>query len=130
MQWQVEWGPHIAKLVLLQRQGMSVPALESAPDLDELLLHVWNAFAQLARSRPYGMNGALPIPVADIDAWLSIHQVRDLETRIEYYELIVAMDNEWLKRDDAHSKEMSAGTRSAHPSGDRRAQSASGRGRG
>ena len=55
----------------------------------------WNAFTQLHRQRPCGFAPG-PIPMADMQAWLDLHEIRDLDDRMELVELIAAMDAEYL----------------------------------
>ena len=70
--------------------------MQSRPVLFDDLVPVWNAFATLSAHRQSGWSAA-PIAVSDIHAWLSIYGVTDTDLRMEYFELISAMDSFWLE---------------------------------
>jgi len=57
---------------------------------------VWQAFQDLNCSRTAGFDFN-PIQVNEIQAWLSIHEVTELEDKVEYYRLITTLDRVWLK---------------------------------
>lgn len=57
---------------------------------------IWNAFIDLHGSRPSGF-GPSAILTSEVLSWLDLHGIQDYETRIEYYELIRVLDNQWLK---------------------------------
>ena len=59
---------------------------------------VWSGYFQLHAGRECGaMGGAQPISPADVLAWLEIHLVTQARRRAEFYDLVVAMDAEFLK---------------------------------
>lgn len=46
------------------------------------------------------------IPVADVLAWLDLHEIDDSESRVDYYELIIELDSVWMKKITKKSKEI------------------------
>jgi hypothetical protein len=64
----------------------------------EDLLPIWKAFSFLHRSRAYFPSGvAGPIPLAEIQAYLDIHQITDRELRAEFVEGVSALDDKFLE---------------------------------
>jgi hypothetical protein len=93
------WGKDVEFLQKRAEAGKPAPALENRPELYEDLADVWDLFWQLHRSRQCGF-GACPLSVMDIRAALELYAVAD---KVEFYELIVTMDQEWLKWADEQS---------------------------
>lgn len=93
LNWHFVWGNDVGFLEKRAAAGKSTPALENRPELYSDLQDVWNNFWQLHQSRQYGF-GPCPLAVIDIVTYLELYSETD---RIERYELIVAMDQEWLK---------------------------------
>jgi hypothetical protein len=89
----LEWGEYEKSLRKRNAKGKRTPALEKKPFLYDDLIPVWQAFNQLHSTRQSGF-GLNPISTADIDIWLKLHNV---ENSLDYYDLILAMDTEWLK---------------------------------
>jgi hypothetical protein len=93
---------------------------------------VWNGFFQLDRSRPMlAMHGPLAIQEAQIEAWLNIHGIADVSTRIWHYELFVAMDRirlAQLHKDQGDGKGAARTDKDAHaaPAGKPKLGAASG----
>lgn len=87
------WGKDVEFLEQRKAAGKPAPALEQRPVLYEDLADVWGLFWQLHRSRQYAF-GANPLAVTDIRAALELYALAD---PLECYELIVAMDQEWLR---------------------------------
>jgi hypothetical protein len=81
--------------------------------LYEDLEEVWQAFHDLNLSRQTGF-GPSALSVKDITAWMDLHEIQD---RSEFYELIVAMDSEWMnwamKKQESRAKNgnLTAGSR-------------------
>lgn len=88
----MEWGEYARKLEKIVEKGKRVPALENRPELFDDLVPVWQAFNQLHSGRQSGF-GISPLRTSDILAYLKFRKIEDLE----FYELILTMDNEWLK---------------------------------
>lgn len=74
------------------------------PDLTE----IWQAFQNLHYSRTAGFE-VNPIQVSEIESWLRIHEVTELEDRIEYFQLITALDQVWIKWSRDKRKEDKSG---------------------
>jgi hypothetical protein len=72
------------------------------PELYEDLEMVWQIFWQLHSCRTYGY-GPNPLAVGDIVLVFDLHNIESGE-RLEMFELIKAMDNEWLKWANEQSK--------------------------
>lgn len=79
----------------LEEDGFSTP-FEDRPELYPDLVEVYQAFLQLSRSRPVGFSVGT-IPASQIEAWLNIHQVTDLQERADFFVYINAMDSTWLE---------------------------------
>jgi hypothetical protein len=77
-----------------RKRGHHVQALADWPDVYDDLAFVWKAFWDLSRARPTGF-GPAPIPPSDILAWMQIYQLPP-DQRAEFYELLTAMDEEWM----------------------------------
>lgn len=77
------------------KTGRSPEALKNRPELFEDLTPVWNAFAGLHMTRPSGF-GPCAVPMESIRVWLDLHEIHDLDDRVEFLELIQAMDAAWL----------------------------------
>lgn len=75
---------------------MSVPALTNQPTLNPAYLSYFNTFSNLSHFRPGGM-GPTPIPLTEIEAWFRLHQIDDAETRLEYLDILIAMDKAFLQ---------------------------------
>lgn len=56
---------------------------------------VWNAFNELHRIRPVGF-GVSAIPYSDIEAWLNIHDIYEVDERLYYYSVIIQIDAEFV----------------------------------
>ena len=95
------WGKDVEFLEKRAAAGKPTPALENRPYVYEDLADVWQLFWQLHRSRQCGF-GPSPLSVTDITACLELYAVIG---KVECYELIVSMDQEWLKwADEQNSK--------------------------
>ena len=99
LRWHLNWGKDVEFLRKRAAAGKPTPALDSQPELFEDLADVWELFWQLHRSRQCGF-GPCPLSVVDIRAALDLYAVAD---KVESYELLVAMDQEWLQWADEQS---------------------------
>lgn len=98
MVWQLKFGQHQAQLEALRKRRGEVPsAFENKPELYEDSVPYWTAFLNLSVSRLFNEMGPMPLAVSDIEAYLNIYGVCDIDRRIAYYEAVVALDNQWLK---------------------------------
>ena len=61
----------------------------------------YDTFWRLSASRPEGMNGALRIPVSEINAWAQLHRLNH-DQAIDLLTFIDAMDRAYM----AHVKEV------------------------
>jgi len=80
----------------LEAGGEKVKALQNRPMLDEQTVYVWQMFCELHQARTYGYS-ANPISFADMGVLFDIYQLGP-ETQHECFELIQALDAEWLKQ--------------------------------
>ena len=92
LRWHLVWGENVEFLQKRFDAGKRTSALENRPELYADLADIWNMFWQLHRSRQCGF-GPNALSVNDIISLLELYEVIE---KIESYELIVAMDNEWL----------------------------------
>jgi len=100
----LEWGNYAQQLEKIAAKGKRVPAIENRPELFDDLIPIWQAFEQLHSGRQSGF-GISPLRTSDILTYLNFRQIDDLE----FYELILAMDNEWCKwASDKHTQEQNA----------------------
>ncbi|MEK9722238.1 MAG: hypothetical protein VW405_01980 [Rhodospirillaceae bacterium] len=70
--------------------------LDARPEIGHESALVWSAFTQLSAARRVGM-AANPIAPSDVLAWLDIHCITDPGERVEFYELLLVMDQAWLR---------------------------------
>ena len=89
------WGSSLKSLQERLAAGKPAPALENMPELYEDLQDVWEGFWQLHRCRQYGF-GPCPLAVREILAMAELYDIR-AEDRMEYFELIKGLDQEWLQ---------------------------------
>lgn len=85
-------------------KGKSVPALESQPEVHPDLVETWQAFQDLSNSRTVGFC-VNPIQVSEIEAWLRIYGITEVENRVECYRLIKSLDSIWLTWSKQKQKE-------------------------
>ena len=93
----MEWSPFEASLTKARKRGADVPALDQKVAPHDDLLDIWQAFFELSASRTAGYTGADPLSPANIKAYLDIHSVIDSDDRRRYYELLTAMDLEFMR---------------------------------
>jgi len=86
------WGKDVEFLQKRAAAGKPTPALENMPELYEDLGGIWALFWQLHKSRQSGF-GPGPLSIQDIVAAIGLYQMPE---PVECFELIVAMDQEWL----------------------------------
>lgn len=65
------------------------------PELYDDVIIYWQAFQELDQNRTVGFN-VNPIAISEIDAWLRIHGVDEGNEKIEYFQLIKALDRVYL----------------------------------
>lgn len=94
----MEWGPHEDFLQRRYEEGKETKALERKPDLRPSLVGFYTAFNMLNLSRD-GMGGG--IPITEIIAYLDVYNIWNRDERIEFVEIIKAMDRAFLE----HQKE-------------------------
>jgi len=87
------WGKDVEFLQKRAAAGKPTPALENRPYVYEDLIDVWDVFCQLQRCRQCAF-GISPLGFRDIIAAIEFHELPD---KLDAMELIVAMDQEWLK---------------------------------
>jgi hypothetical protein len=94
-----------------RKRGHFVQALAERPVVYDDLAFVWKAFFDLSRTRLVGF-GPSPLSTSDILAWMQIYQLPPAQ-RAEFYELLTAMDEEWMKWADAESKRKHGNSKAA-----------------
>lgn len=75
------------------------PGLEAAEDLPYL-----DGFRALNGSRPYGQFGPMPIPIADVHAYLMLVGEDRVEERLRFLSVMQSMDGVFLKHEAERSK--------------------------
>jgi len=102
LRWQLEWGKHQDKL-------KAIGVNKSSPKLYEDLIGVWEGFLDLSSSRTSStevyMDGTYlkrlvhedPIKFVEIESWLNLNDIRDVEMRQEIVHLIRVLDSEYLQ---------------------------------
>ena len=93
--WHVRWGPHLEGLRKVRDAGGTVPVLDEQPSVPPELAHLWQAFADLHRSRAMGFSSG-PIPLTEIEAWLRLNGVGSMEETREYVDAVRALDDAYL----------------------------------
>ena len=91
----IAWGDALQDLYLLEQRGFEVRALKERPEVHPLLHPVWRAWNTLHRHRSVGMS-INPIAIADIAGYLDIMGFTDTEVRVQWLELISALEDEYL----------------------------------
>lgn len=91
----MNWGNNYKFLEARAETGKHTPAWENIPELYEDLEYVWESFFRLNQCRQYGY-GPCPLLAGEI---LAISKLYDLavDIRLEFFDLIKRMDQEWLK---------------------------------
>lgn len=56
---------------------------------------MWNSFNELHRVRQVGF-GVNAITYSDIEAWLNIHDIYDIDERLYYFDVIIQIDSEFV----------------------------------
>jgi hypothetical protein len=83
-------------LLEMQEETGNVPkALEDRPVLAERWSYAKEVFDDLSGSRPYTMNGPLPIPVTEYAAYAAGYKFSSIEWR-EVFEDLQIIDTVWL----------------------------------
>ena len=62
------------------------------------LIVYWNAYQELARTRSYGFNGPNHITYQEANAWLDAHGYFDTDMRLDYIDIIMAIDDKAFQR--------------------------------
>lgn len=75
--------------------GKPTPALDNKPELFEGLLTIWQAFEILHKRRAPGV-APVPLQSSEVIAWLDSHVILTFEERLEWEELILALDDAWI----------------------------------
>lgn len=80
--------------------GEPAEALKFKTDLFRDLLWVIKGFERLCTRRTYaGLSGVpLPIPFVEIEAYLNVMGIRDLDRREQFVDLIEVLDADWLEK--------------------------------
>ena len=90
------WGDKEEFLRKLEERGEVIPALLNKPELGEFLIPYWIAFRTLSTSRRIGM-GVGAIPLSEIESYIRIYGIGDLEECEDLVYLIGEMDDEFIK---------------------------------
>lgn len=98
------WGDKIEFLEKRREAGQAAPALDNKPELKEDLVWYYQAFNFLSSRRPYSMS-ALPVPLSEFIAYLTLYPWHDPERFVKYVaHLDTVYLNEKAKQDEAKSK--------------------------
>jgi len=85
--WQLTYAKDEEALVKLYKQGKSVPAIESKPELFPELLPIWRMFNELSLTCGNGFGG-LNLSPETVEAYC---RIRGMVMTEEKYDLILAM---------------------------------------
>jgi len=77
------------------KAGKPTPALENKPELFEGLITIWQAFEILHKRRAPGV-APVPLQSSEVMTWLKDHVILTFEERLEWEELILALDDAWV----------------------------------
>lgn len=103
----VEVDPEALRLFEKMRERGMMEAPE-VPELSYWLEPVYKAFTDLSRSRLVGF-AANPLTVSDIEAYLRLRGITDLDERLEWFDLLKMLDNHWyLMRSDNKDNDSNA----------------------
>ncbi len=78
--------------------GAETPAIDNAPEVDIHLKWVWGAYAQLDKSRQWGMSTAQPIQLSEIESYARMHRIDDDEELEQLITTVQYLDSAYLKR--------------------------------
>lgn len=81
----------------MQEAGHEIQALINRPQLTIWTKDLYEAFYLLTDSRPVHFGGLGSIPMTEIEAYMRIDGIKDLESRYRFMTAIKAMDAEYLK---------------------------------
>lgn len=95
MAWAHKWRGKSDWYQNLKKQGKILPQ-DEAPKIDGFEFY-WEAWQELGTCRPVGF-GSAPIPFTSIVEYSKIYEVEDFE---EFLYIIRAMDNEFLRLEEA-----------------------------
>jgi hypothetical protein len=99
------WGSHREFLEGIVRETGTTPAaLSSRPVLFEDLYFYWKSFWLLSASRSWTFGGPAGITVSDIKSYLDVVGIRSAETRVEFLEIVSALDARWVELVRSRSK--------------------------
>lgn len=84
-------------------EGLEPPSLPDQPVLFGWLAETYKAFWRLSRQRPTGFAGPEKIPASDILAFYAAFE--PFEDRMEFYDMITAMDAVFIERASAAAEE-------------------------
>ena len=97
MAWELQWGKQRKFLEEAAKLGDTPPALLNKPKLSLWAAPYWTAYWDLDSSRQLGGTGAGPIPMSEIEAYLRLKNITDLDERGCYITMIRALDSVYLK---------------------------------
>ena len=97
----------------MQAKGKTIQALDTKPKLFDDLIYYWNGFNQLSQGRRAGFSGPQSLALSDIVAWLDLYGIVNSDNRLEFYELMLAMDLVFMLSFSKRSKEKNANSSSS-----------------
>lgn len=86
--WNLEWGVWYSKLKAVGKADKHRP-----PVLYEDINFIWDAFAALSSSR----MGVSPICFSEVESYLNLNGIRNLERRQEVTHLVRVMDEKYIE---------------------------------
>jgi len=87
--------------------------LETRPELYDDLAWAWRGFLELTAGRSQGF-APNPIPMTEIEAWLRVNEITDMEAKQDFVALVRAMDAEWfdwILKNDGNASKSDSGNR-------------------
>ena len=98
MAWYLEWGNRFEFLSEIEENtGVTPSGLLNKPELKSEEVSYVNMFWTLHAGRSYGMSGALPLQISEIDAYYRLIDEIDSEERMRGLMYMQRMDQVYLE---------------------------------
>jgi len=97
MAWSLEWGSQVEFLTeIAEMSGITPSGLLNKPEIGPDLFGYVNLYWTLHAGRNYGMAGALPLQVSEIEAYYRLVGEADSEERLKGLIYMQRMDQVYL----------------------------------
>jgi len=78
-------------------QGFDTPAWDNRPEVKQEYQWIFEGFLVLGRKRQCNGMAVNPLSMSDIIAYLDLTGVKDINTRLMFFELVSELDTEFLE---------------------------------